>query len=187
MTQVPPSGPSSWRAVVLRPAGIGTRTRLGEPVPADDRAAGHRDQELLLLFMGAGKVQRATSERRVRGHDQPERAPDAADLLDRDGVGEGVEPGPALVLGDRDAQPAHLAEPLDDLDWEAALAFVLIDDRSDLALHEVTDRRSKESVLGGKVKIHGRSVPHGSAFERTRARSSRTIARLHSTRIEGFR
>ena len=45
------------------------------------------------------------------GDDEPERAPDAADLLDRDGVGQRVEAGPAFVLGERDAEPAHLAEP----------------------------------------------------------------------------
>ena len=66
------------------------------------------------------------------GDDEPERAPDAADLLDRDRVGERVEAGAALVLGDRDAEPAHLAEAADDLDREAALALVLLDDRRDL-------------------------------------------------------
>ena len=73
--------------------------------------------------------------------DEPERAPHAPDLLDRDGVGEGVHPGAALVLGDRDAEPAHLAEPADDLDREAALPLVLLDDRRDLLRHEVADRR----------------------------------------------
>ena len=77
---------------------------------------GHRDEEALLLLVRAGEVERPAAEARVGGDDEPERAPDPADLLDRDRVGQGVEAGPALVLGDRDAEPAELAEPADDLD-----------------------------------------------------------------------
>ena len=93
--------------------------------------------------------------------DEPERAPDPADLLDRDRVGQGVEPGPALVLGDRDAEPAHLAEPADDLDREAARALVLVDDRGDLGAHELADRVAEEDVLGREVEVHRASVHPG--------------------------
>ena len=94
----------------------------------------------------------------MRRDDQPERAPDAADLLDGDRVGQRVEARAALVLGDRDAEPAHLAEALDDLDREAPLAFVLVDDRGDLVDHEVADRRAQEGVLRGEVEVHAASV-----------------------------
>ena len=90
--------------------------------------------------------------------DQPERAPDAPDLLDRDRVGQRVEAGAALVLGDRDAEPAHLAEAPDDVDREAPLALVLVDDRRDLLDHEVADRRAQQGMLGGEVEVHAASV-----------------------------
>ena len=95
------------------------------------------------------------------GHDQPEGAPDAADLLDRDRVGEGVEAGPAFVLRDRDAEPAHLTEPADDVDREASISLVLVDDRRDLLDHEVADRPAEQLVLGRQVEVHEPRVPHG--------------------------
>ena len=91
--------------------------------------------------------------------DQPERAPDPADLLDRDRVGQRVEAGPALVLRDRDAEPAELADAPDDLDREAALALVLLDDRRDLGRHEVADRVAQQRVLRGEVEVHRPSLP----------------------------
>ena len=81
---------------------------------------------------GAGEVERPAAERGVRRDDEPERAPDPADLLDRDRVGERVEPRAALVLGDRDAEPAELADAPHDVDREAPLALVLVDDGRDL-------------------------------------------------------
>ena len=87
--------------------------------------------------------------------DQPERTPDAADLLDRDRVGQGVEAGPALVLGDRDAQPAELADPPHDVGREASLALVLLDDRRDLGLHEVADGVTQQRVLRGRSRSIG--------------------------------
>ena len=138
MNRLPPSmTQSAVRAVLVacrraRPARVAARAGLGQPVRADHLALRHRHEEALLLLVRAGQVERPAAEARVRGHDQPERAPDAADLLDRDRVGQRVEPGAALVLGDRDAEPAELADAPDDLGREAALALVLVDDRRDL-------------------------------------------------------
>ena len=78
-------------------------------------------------------------------------------------------PGPALVLGDRDAEPAHLAEPPDDLDRELVLPLVLLDDRRDLLLHEVADRRSEQLVLRGEVQVHRRERTSGPALHRRRS------------------
>jgi hypothetical protein len=91
--------------------------------------------------------------------DDPERAPDPADLLDGDRVGEIVEAGATLVLGDRDAKPAHLAEALHDLGREAVRLLVLLDDRRDLLRHEVADRLAEEPVLRREVEVHGPSLP----------------------------
>ena len=144
-----------------RPARIAAGARLRQPVRADDLAGGHRDEEALLLLVRAGQVERAAAEARMGRHDQPERAPHPADLLDRDGVGEGVETGAALVLGDRDAEPAELADAADDLDRKASLALVLVDDRRDLGQHEVADRVAQEGVLGRQVEVHRSSVAPG--------------------------
>ena len=100
------------------------------------------------------------------GDDQAQRAPDAADLLDRDRVRQRVEPGATLVLGIRDAQPAHLAEAADDLDREAAGLLVLVDDRRDLLDHEVADRRAQQRVLGGEVEVHAPERSTGSLRRR---------------------
>ena len=63
-------------------------------------------------------------------------------------------PGPALVLGDRDAEPAELADAAHDLGREAPLAFVLVDDRGDFGEHEVADRLAEQRVLRGEVEVH---------------------------------
>ena len=76
-----------------RPARIAAGAGLGQAVRADHPPGGHRDQEPLLLLGRTGQVERAAAQARVGRHDQPERAPDPSDLLDRDGVGQGVEPG----------------------------------------------------------------------------------------------
>jgi hypothetical protein len=83
----------------------------------------------------------------VRRDDQSERAPDTADLLDGDRIGERVESAPALFLGEGNAEPAHLAEAADDVHREATLPFVGLHDRGDLVDHEVADRVAQEAVL----------------------------------------
>ena len=149
------------------PARIAAGARLGQAVRADDLAPGHRHEEALLLLVRAGQVERAAAEARVGGDDQPERAPHPADLLDRDGVGQGVEPGAALVLGDRDAQPAELADPADDLGREAPRALVLVDDRRDLGEHEVADRVAQEDVLRARGRGPWPRAYTGTARART--------------------
>ena len=89
----------------------------------------------------------------MRRDDQPERPPHAPDLLDRDGVRERVEAGPALVLGDRDAEPAQLADAAHDLGREAAI-------------------RSCSSMTGAtSVRMKSRIVSRSSACSGERSRS----------------
>ena len=99
----------------------------------------------------------------MRRHDEPERAPDPPDLLDRDRVGERVEAGPALVLGDRDAEPAELADPADDLGRKPSRSLVLVDDRRHLGDHEVADRVTQEDMLRREVEVHRRERTTGTA------------------------
>ncbi len=99
-------------------------------------------------------MERIAAERRVCGDDDAQRAPHTREFLDRDGVGERVQPGTALFLGKRDAEQAHLAQLGDDVGREAALRLVHVDVALDLAREEVTDRSAQEFVLWGEVKVH---------------------------------
>ena len=138
-----------------RPAGVAAGAGLGQAVGAEHLALGHRDEEALLLLVRAGEVERPAAEAGVGGDDEPERAPDAADLLDRDRVGEGVEAGAALVLGDRDAEPAELA---------------------DAATMSVGKRRSRScsSTTGAtSVSMKSRIVSRSRACSAGRSRSTR--------------
>jgi hypothetical protein len=90
----------------------------------------------------------------VRSDDQAKRSPHATDLLDRDGIGERIEARSALVLGKRNAKPAHLAETPDDIDRKAPRPLVLVDDGRHLVGHEVADRVAEENVLRGEVEVH---------------------------------
>ena len=139
-----------------RPTRVTPGPGLGQAIPADDLAAGHRHEEPLLLLGRAGEVERAATQARVGRHDEPERAPDPPDLLDGDGVGQGIEPGTTLVLRDRDAEPAHLADVPDDLDGEPTLALVGIDDGGDLVEHVRADRVAQEPMLARQIQVHGR-------------------------------
>ena len=111
-----------------RAARVGAGLRLGQAVRAEHLALRHRHQPALLLLRRAGQVQRAAAEAGVRRDDDAERAPDAGELLDGDGVGERVEPGAALVLGI--GMPRRPIGPsiADDIAGEAALMLVLVDD-----------------------------------------------------------
>jgi hypothetical protein len=94
----------------------------------------------------------------MRGHDDPERPPDATDLLDRDRIREGVQPRAAILFGDRDPQPAHLAEPAHDLARETMFALVFLDGRCHFGCHELADRLLEKTVLGRQVEVHGVSL-----------------------------
>ena len=143
---------------MTRPSAIGTRKSL-------------------LLVRRSRHVQRPAAEARVGGDDQAERAPDAADLLDRDRVGQRVEAGAAFVLGERDAEPAQGAEPVDDRAREASRLLVLVDLPRDLAEHEVADRLAEEGVLRGEVEVHGRRVHRAG---RPAGRAGSTPARVRA-------
>ena len=60
------------------------------------------------------------------------------------------------------SQPISPRRP-DDLDREAPLALVLVDDRGDLVDHEVADRRAQQGVLGREVEVHARERSTGPA------------------------
>src|SRR5205823_2001547 len=84
---------------------------------------------------------------------------DARELLDRERVGERVGAGAAVLLRERDAHQAELAELRDDRVRERLRAVELARLGCDLALRDVADGRAKSLVLFGKVEDHEGTVP----------------------------
>ena len=131
--------------------------RLGQPVRPQHLAAGHGAQVALLLLIGAGQVDRVAAEAGVGRDDDPDAPAGAGQLLDGDGVGQGVEAGAAELLRVRDAQQAQLGRLADDLVRELALALQLVGDRHDLALGEVAHRAPDLFVLRAEGEVHART------------------------------
>ena len=132
--------------------------RFGQPVGPQHLAAGHGAQVALLLLIGAGQVDRVAAEAGVRRNDDPDAAAGAGQLLDGDGVGQGVEARAAELLRVRNAQQAQLRRLADDLVRELALALQLVGDRHDLALGEVAHRAPDLFVLRAEGEVHAAPV-----------------------------
>ena len=156
MTQVAAVGAVLEAGGGPRAARVGAGARLGQAVGADHLALAIGTRKRSFCSARAGQVERAAAEARVGRDDEPERAPDPADLLDRDRVGERVEPGAALVLGERDAEPAELAERGGrSRSGSGARARAPRRPGATSSDHEVADRLAQELVLGGEVEVHG--------------------------------
>jgi hypothetical protein len=84
----------------------------------------------------------------MRADDDPDAATRPAELLDSDGVGERVQPGPADLLGVRDAEEAEVGGLADDLVRELPLPLELVGDRRDAPIGEVAHRAADLFVLG---------------------------------------
>ena len=74
-----------------------------------------------------------------------------------------VHPGAAVGLGDRRAEEAELAHPLEDLAMDLALLVPLADVRQDLGLGEVADGLAHELVLVGQGEVDHRRIVRGRA------------------------
>jgi len=83
----------------------------------------------------------------VRGDDDRQRAPDAGQLLDGDGIGQRVQAGTTLLFGKWDAEQPHLAQLGDDVGRKSAILLVLVDLGLDLTGKEIADRSAEQFVL----------------------------------------
>ena len=97
------------RDVARVAAGVGLRQREA----AAELAGREARQPALLLLFGAVVHDQVRGDR-VRVDDARQRHPAVRELLDDADVGEQVEPEPAVLLGDRDAEQAELLHLLDD-------------------------------------------------------------------------
>ena len=79
---------------------------------------------------------------------------DARQLLDRDRVRDRVAARAAVLLRDREAHEAELAELRDELVREATGQVELLGDRLDPLSRERPDRVADQLLLGSQVEVH---------------------------------
>ena len=146
--------PSSSFARGPRVAGVRAGLGLGQAERAELLAAAEQRQPLLLLLVGAERVDRPGGERRVGGDRDRHARVHARELLDHERVGERVGPAAAVLLGVGHAHQAQLAELGDDLVGEALLPVELLGHRLDLVLREVAREALDRLLLVGQVEVH---------------------------------
>jgi hypothetical protein len=102
----------------------------------------------------------------VRGDGDRHGGVDPRQLLDRDRVGDGVAARTAVLLRNRQAHQAELAELRYEVVGEARLAVQLFGDRRDLSLRELADGPADQLLLVAELEIQATSLP-SSAMSRT--------------------
>ena len=105
----------------------------------------------------------------MRGHGDREGAVDPRQLLDRDRIGDRVEPRSARALGQGDAEQPQLRRRLHQLGRKPALAVELLCDRRQSPLCERAHRLAELRVLVGQVvaQRHWQSASASSTSSRT--------------------
>ena len=158
----------------LRARGVRAGVGLGEPERADRLALRHRHQEPQLLLLGAVAVDRAAAERDVRRQRDAGRAAGARDLLDRDRVGQRVEAGAAVLLGERQPEEAQLGHLLHDVGGELLALVEVARTRRDHLVGEFA-RHLAHLVVFVVQQQHRRSAPFRSRGGARRARGLRGL------------
>jgi hypothetical protein len=120
--------------------GIGAGVGLGEAEAAERLAGAEAGEPALLLLLASPALDRSADERGLDRDDGAGRGVGAADLLDDQRVGEVVEAAAAVLLGDRGAEVADLAELRRQLAVESRGAVVVADPWQDLAVAELAGR-----------------------------------------------
>ena len=113
-------------------AGVAAGARLGEPEPAQHLARGEQRDVAPLLCLGAELHDRRGAEVGMGADGQGVAGIHLGQLVDRDVVGELVHPGPAQLLGPRDAEQPEVAHPLDVVPGEGGGAVELAGHRGDM-------------------------------------------------------
>ena len=137
-------------------AGVGLAQRVG----AADLARRHPWEQPVLLGIGAERLdQEAPHE--VRVQEAADAHPAVGQLLDDLGVGQDVEPEPAVLRGHGDAEQPELLHPLDELDGVLVVGVVAAGVGDDLLVAELSHDRQQLladlGVLVGRI----RRVRHG--------------------------
>src|SRR5206468_5462829 len=98
--------------------------RLGQAEAPEPFARAELGEQLALLLLGAPLLDRAGDERCLDRHHRARRGIAAPDFLDDQPVADVVEAAAAVLLCDRRAEIAHLAELADKLEIEPLVAVV---------------------------------------------------------------
>src|SRR5436853_246608 len=137
----------------------------------------------LLLLLARVAQERERIEPDVDGDQRAEGRLAALDLLAREGLGDEVEPGAAVLLGDRDPEDPELGHALDRAHVEVVRDVVLDGVREDPVLDELPDRVLEQPLLVGELEVHAGSLsrargrPPDSGRSRGRSRRGRARSR----------
>ena len=99
-------------------------------------------------------LDRARDQRGLHRDDGAGGGVGAADLLDDQAVADVVEAAAAVLLGDRRAEVADLAQLARQLAVETGRAVVLPDPRDDLLVGEFARRFGDQALLVGQLEVH---------------------------------
>ena len=83
----------------------------------------------------------------------------ALDLLAGKRLGDEIETGAAVRLGNDDAQDPELGHALDQLEIELVVDVVLDRDRQDALVHERANGVLDQPLLVGQLEVHARRLP----------------------------
>ena len=129
---------------------------LREAERREPLAGGEVGQPALLLLLRAVEQDRHRAEGGVRRDRDRDRRVDARELLDGDGVRDGVGVGAAVLLGDREPHDAELGQLGHELVREARLEVELGGDGCDALPRERTHGVADQLLLGREVEVHAR-------------------------------
>ena len=82
----------------------------------------------------------------------------ALDLLAGERLGDEVEAGAAVLLGDHDAEDPELRHALDQLHVELVVDVVLDRDGQDPLVDEGANRLLDQALLVGELEVHGGNI-----------------------------
>src|SRR5690606_21543585 len=136
--------------------GVGPAARLGERERAQALPGRQARQPAPPLLLGAELRDRLGAERHRRLDGDRHRGVDARDLLQREAQHEQPRLGSAVLLGQRDAEDAELAQLADQIGGEDAPLVVIADHGPYLRLGELPHR-------GGELRLL-RGQSHGSSY-----------------------
>ena len=157
---------------------------LGEAEAGDLLAARLRDEPALLLLLARVAEERERVQTDVDRDQRAEGRLAALDLLARERLRDEVEPGPAVLLRDRDPEDAELGHALDRAHVEVVRDVVLDRVREDPILDELPDRVLEQPLLVGELEVHVGSLSRARGRPRgcvpLRERSLRGRARSRS-------
>src|SRR5690606_28737917 len=128
---------------------VGTGPRLGERPRGKPLAARRPRQVLLLLFLRADGKDVTGAETVVARDRERERSVYAGDLFHAERIGEHVEAGSAVFLGNANPEKAELGEARHDFVRKTLLTIPLARARRDFTRSELTNRVSEEAVRLG--------------------------------------